>query len=107
MREIEAPNHLLHLFEAGIDLALLNGETHSGEDWNGNPEGSITEMTIPDLLNDEMTPQHYKTAFQQQTKIGWEQLFMGKMASGWRQCWLDKTYWRSSIAHTFMEWGRA
>ena len=32
---------------------------------------------------------------------------MRKMASGWRQCWPDKTNWRSSIAHTFMEWGRA
>ena len=33
LREIEAPNRLLHLFEPGIDLALI-----SGEDWNGNPE---------------------------------------------------------------------
>ena len=32
---------------------------------------------------------------------------MGKMVSGWRQCWPDKKHWRSSIAHTFMEWGRA
>ena len=39
--------------------------------------------------------------------IGWEQLFMGKMARGWRQCWLEKTYWRSGIAFTFMGWGRA
>ena len=32
---------------------------------------------------------------------------MGRMVSGWRQCWSDKKYWCSSIAHTFMEWGRA
>ena len=32
---------------------------------------------------------------------------MGKMTSRGRQFWPDKTYWRSSIAHTFMEWGRA
>ena len=107
MREIKAQNHLIHLFETGIDLALINGDTHSSEDWNQNPEVLMTEMTISDLLNDEAIPQQYKTAFQQQTKIGWEQLFMGKMASWWRQCWPDKTYWRANIAHTFMEWGRA
>ena len=43
MREIEAPNHLLHLFEAGIDLALLDGDTHSSEEWNSNPNGSTMD----------------------------------------------------------------
>ena len=86
MKEIEAPNHLLNLFKAGINLALINGETHSSEDWNKKPKGSMTEMTIMDLLNDKMTPQQYKTSFQQQMKIGWERLFMGKMVRGWRQC---------------------
>ena len=66
----------------------------------------MTEMIISELLNDEITLQQYKMVFQQQTKIGWEQLFMGKMASRRRQCWLNKTYWRLSIAHTFMEWGK-
>ena len=46
MREMEAPNHLLHLLEAGIDLALLDGDTHSGEEWNGNPNGSTMDRTI-------------------------------------------------------------
>ena len=58
-------------------------------------------------MNDDTTPQQYKMVFQQQLKVGWEHLFMGKMASGWRQCWPDKRSWRSSMAHTFMEWGRA
>ena len=66
----------------------------------------MTEMTISDLLNDDSTPQHFKLAFKQQTKLGWEQLFIGKMARGWRQCWPDKIYWRSSIAFTLMDWGR-
>ena len=43
---IKAPNHLLHVFEPGNELALINRDTHSGEDWNGNLEGSMTEMTI-------------------------------------------------------------
>ena len=107
MREIEALNHLLHLFEAGTDLALITRDTHIGEDWNGNPERSMIEITISELLNDETIPQQFKMVFQQQTKLGREQLFMGKMASRWRQCRPDNTYWRSIIAHTLMLWGRA
>ena len=81
MREFEAPNQRLYLFEAGIDLALINADTYIGENWNGNCEGSLTELTIAELLNDE---EIYKTAFKQQTMIGSEQIFMGKMARGWR-----------------------
>ena len=58
MREIEAPNCLLRLFEAGIELALINGDTHSGEDWNENPEGSMTKIAISELLNDTSTIQN-------------------------------------------------
>ena len=81
------------LIKAGIDLALTNTETHSREDWNRNYDGSLTEVKIADLLNDDETPQHYKTAFKQQTMIEWEFLFMGKMARGRRQCWTDKPFW--------------
>ena len=77
-------NNLLHHFEVGIELALSNGDTHSVND--GNRDGSMIEMTISELLNDKTIPQQFKMAFQQQTKLGWEQLFMGKMACEWRQC---------------------
>ena len=107
MRDIEATNHLLHLFEAGIEVVLLDSDTHSGEERNGNSNGSTMERTISELLYDDMIPTQYKMAFKQQTKLGWEHLFMEKMASGWKYCWLDKKHWRSSIAITFMEWDRA
>ena len=93
MRDIEAPNHLLNLFEVVIEVALQQGDTHSGEVWNGNPNVSTIDRTISELLFDETIPKQYKTAFQQQTKLGWEHLFMGKMASGWKQCWPDKRHW--------------
>ena len=53
MRDIEAPNHLLRLFEEVIEVALQEGNTHSGEDWNGNPNGSPIDRTISELLFDE------------------------------------------------------
>ena len=52
---------LLHLFEAGIELVLSNKDTHSGDDWNGNPEGSMIEITISELLNAETIPRQFKT----------------------------------------------
>ena len=64
MRDIEAPNHLLHLYETRIDLALLDRDTHSGKEWNGNPDGSMIDRTISELLYDDTIPHQYKTAFQ-------------------------------------------
>ena len=92
MREVETPTQLLYLFEVGIDVALINAETHSGEDWNGNYDGSLTELKKAELLNDNETPQHYIMAFKQQTMIRRKRLFMGKMARGWKQCWMGKPY---------------
>lgn len=76
------PNHLLFLFEAGIELAVSNTYIHIGEDWNRNREDSLTELTISDLFNNDATPQHFKLALKQKRKIGWEQFFMGKMTRG-------------------------
>ena len=79
MRYIKAPNHLLSLFEAGIEVTLLDVDTYSGEDWNGNRNGSTIDRTISEKLFDKTIPHQYKTVFQQQAKLGWEHLFMGKM----------------------------
>ena len=40
-------------------------------DINIDLEGSLMELQIPDLLDDDENPQHFKTAFKQQTMIGW------------------------------------
>ena len=80
------------IIKAGIDLALINADTHIRENWNGNCEGSLMELKIAELLNDDKIPQHFKRAFKQQTMIGWELLFMGMTARGWRQCWWDNIF---------------
>ena len=59
MREIEAPNHLLQLFEVDIELALMDGDRHSGKEWKGNLNESRTERTISELLSDGTIPQQY------------------------------------------------
>ena len=105
MREIDAPNHFLKLFGAGIELALMDGDTHSAKEWNGNlrdqgrKEQFRNYWMMTGFLN-KTTKQHSIPATDE---LGWEHLFMGKMASEWRQCWPDKMFWRLSIVHTFME----
>ena len=82
LAEQELPNRLLHLIEAGIDLALLSDNTHQGEAWDGDEEGNIGEKRVAQLLNDDEINMEYKAAFRQQTIIGWEYIFTGKFAKG-------------------------
>ena len=42
----QLPNGLLHLIEAGIDLALLSDNTHQGEAWDGDEEGNVEEKRV-------------------------------------------------------------
>ena len=90
LAEQQIPNGLLHLIEAGIDLALHSDNTHQGEAWDGDEEGNDEEKRVAQLLNDDEINTEYKDAFRQQTVIGWENIFTGKFARGWRKCWTNK-----------------
>ena len=82
----QLPNGLLHLIETGIDLALLSDNTHQGETWDGDEEGNDEEKRVARLLKNDDINSEYKEAFRQQTIIGWEYIFTGKFAKGWRNC---------------------
>ena len=47
-----------------------------------------TKIVAQLLYNDEISME-YKEAFRQQTIIGWEYMFTGKFAKGWRNCWTE------------------
>ena len=68
----QLPNELLHLIEAGINLALLSNSTHQGDAWDGDKEGNEIEKRVAQLLNDDEIKSKYKEAFRQPTIIGWE-----------------------------------
>ena len=53
-------------------MALLDGDMHSGEEWNSNPNGSTIDRTLSELSFVNTIPQQYKLVFKQQTKLGWE-----------------------------------
>ena len=56
-------------------------------------DGNDEEKRVAQLLNDNEIPNDYKVAFRQQTIIGWEYIFTGKFARGWRQCWTEQQQW--------------
>ena len=70
----QLPNRLLHLIEAGIDLAFLSNNTHQGKAWDGDDEGNDEKKRVAQLLNNDEINLEYKEAFRQQTIIGWEYL---------------------------------
>ena len=84
MAEQRLLNGLLRLIEAGIDLVLQSDNMHQGEHWDRDDDGNEVEKRIAQLLNDDEINTEYKDAFRQQTVIGWEYIFMGKFARGWR-----------------------
>ena len=49
----QLPNGLLHLIEAGIDLALHSNNTHQGEAWDGDEDGNNEEKRVAQLLKDD------------------------------------------------------
>ena len=73
--------------------------------WNGN--GNDEEKRVAQLLKDDEINLEYKEAFRQQTIIGWEYIFTGKFAKGWRNCWTERRQWATKFAILMMTWGRA
>ena len=98
---------LLHIIEAGIDLALLSDNTHQGETWDGDDDGNEIEKRVAQLLNDDEINTEYKKAFRQQMIIGWEYIFTGIYARGWRKCWTERHQWATKFSILMMTWGRA
>ena len=91
----------------GIDLALLSDNTHQGETWDGDEEGNVEEKRVAQLLNNDKINLECKEAFRQQRIIGWEYIFRGKFAKGWKNCWTECWQWATKFAILMMTRGRA
>ena len=63
-----------------------------------NDDGNEVEERVAQLLNDDEINTEYKYAFRQQTIIGWEYIFTGKFAWGWRKCWTEQQQWTAKFA---------
>ena len=103
----QLPNGLLHLIEAGIDLALQSDNTHQGETWDEDEEINAEEKRVAQLLNDDEINMKCKEAFRQHTIIGWEYIFTVKFTKGWRNCGTERCQWATKLAILMMTWGKA
>ena len=98
----QLPNRLLHIIEAGIDLALLSDITHQGETWDGDDDGNEIKKRVAQLLNNDEINTEFMEEFRQQTIIGWKYIFTGKFAKGWRKCWTEPRQWATKFAILMM-----
>ena len=67
-----------------MDVALSDTESHRGEHWRGNAEGSEIEQKIATFFDDDtVSEQVVKYAFSSQVIRGWEDAFQGRFSIRW------------------------
>ena len=107
MRRIEMPNDVLKLLEGGIYLVLLGGETYRGEKWQDNDNVAQSDERIKALLGDKSFREDAKEAFIQHMDIGWEDLFMGRVAVRQRSTTENLKPRTTKFMNFMIEWSRA
>ena len=107
MRQVEMPKNILKLLEGGIDLVLSGRETFRGERWHITDNIAQKDERITALLEDPSFKEDGKEAFIQQMETAWEDLFMGRMAIGWRRATEKLKLWTTKIMNLMIEWGRS
>ena len=58
-------------------------ESHRGETWRGNDEGSEIERRIATFLDNDTVSAQVKEAFSSQVLLGWEDAFQGRFSIKW------------------------
>ena len=99
-------NDALKLLEGGIVLVLSGVETYRVERWNGNDNLAQSDVKIKELLEDNNIREDAKEAFIQQLELGWEDLFMGRMATGWKSATESLKSRKTKLMSLVIEWGR-
>ena len=74
------PNYILKLLEGGIEVVLSGGETYRGENWHDKDKITQNDARITALMENTSFREDAKEAFIQKMEMGWEDLFMGRMA---------------------------
>ena len=76
------PNDILKLLEGGVDLVLSGRDTFRGESWYVTDNIAQNHERIAALMEDTCFREDAKEAFIRQMEMGWEDLFMRRMAIG-------------------------
>ena len=84
---------------------MLGGETYRGENWHDKDNIAQNNKRIAVLMENAGFGEDMKEAFIQQMEMGWEDLFMRRMAVGWRSATEKVTPWITKFMNLMIEWG--
>ena len=70
-------DHLFKALELGMDVVLSDTESHWGENWRGNNEGSKIEQKVTTFFDDDTVSEQVKDALSSQVLLGWRDAFQG------------------------------
>ena len=59
-------------------MITSDADSHQGENWRGNEEGSKIERKVATFLQDDTVSEQVKDAFSSQVLLGWEDAFQGR-----------------------------
>ena len=104
---IETPTNILKLLDGGIDLVLPRGETLRGERWQDTDDIAQKDERITALLEDPCFREVAKEAYIKHMEIGWEDLFMERMAIRWRRDTEKLKPRTMKCMNLMIEWGRS
>ena len=101
-------DHLLYALELGIEIVVSDIDSHRGERWRGNHEGSDVEQRVATFLDDDTVSEQIKEAFSSQVLLGWEDAFQGRFSIKWSAIRTpEDTKWIPGFLKILMNWSRA
>ena len=91
-----------------MGVLLSDTESHRGENWRGNEEGSEIERRIATFFYDDTVSAQFKDAFSSQILLGLEDAFQGRFSIRWAASSTpENTKWITGFLKLLMNWSRA
>ena len=101
-------DNLLKALEPGMDMIKSDAESHQGENWRSNTEGSEIEQKVATFVDDDTVSEQVKDAFSSQVLLGWEGTFQGRFSIRWAYISTpDNKKWIPGYIKILMHWNRA
>ena len=75
--------YLLKALELWMGVVLSDTESHQGDSWRGNTEGSEIERKVATFFVGDTVSAQVKDAFFSQLLLGWEVAFQGRYSIRW------------------------